>query len=101
MSKLTPILVHVLADLETTVEAKVKTASAASAVTGFLVTLLGSLPVFHGAPLPSVITGAIGALVIGGFTFLAGWLTHHTPRGAEVGTTQPAVPVAPLVKPAP
>lgn len=96
MSKLTPILVHAIADLEIKVEAKVKAASTASAATGFIVTLLGGLAVFHGGAVPSVITAAVGAAVTGGLTFLAGYMARHTPRVGDL----PPVPAA-VVAPTP
>jgi hypothetical protein len=95
MSKLAPVILHAVADLETKVEAKVKAASTASAATGFIVTLLGGLTVFHGGAVPSVITAAIGALVTGGLTFAAGYMAKHTPRAISSPTT--AVPTVQLL----
>jgi heme A synthase len=90
MPKLTTVLLPVLVDLEQKVETKVKAAGAAATVTGFLVTLIGSLAVFHGGPVPTVITSLVGALATGGLTFAAGWLARHTPRtppGSPVNVT--------------
>lgn len=83
MSKLTPVIVHAVAELETRVEAKVKAASTAAAVAGFATTLA-----FHGGTVPEIITAAVGAAVTGGLTFAAGWLAKHTPRVSDI----PAAP---------
>ena len=95
MSKITPVLLHAVADLESKVEAKVKAASTASAATGFIVTLLGGLTVFHGGAVPAVITAAVGAAVTGGLTFAAGFMAKHTPRATDSPTT--AVPTVQLL----
>lgn len=95
MSNMTAVVVHVLADLESKVEAKVKAASTASGITGFVVTLLGGLAVFHGGAVPSVITAAVGAVVTGGLTFLAAYLAKHTPRTVAAVPAPVVPPVAP------
>lgn len=82
-----PVIVHIVTDLEQAVETKVKAATTASAITGFIVTEIGSLTVFHAQPVPAVITSAVGALVTGGLTFVAGWLAKHTPRASDVKST--------------
>lgn len=75
------------------VEGKVKAASTTAALVGIATTELG-LYVFHGA-VPDWATGAIGGVVTGALSFLAGWLAKHTPR-------TPAAPptAAPPVDPA-
>jgi len=60
------------------VEGKVKAASTTAALVGIATTEL-SLYVFHGA-VPDWATGAVGGLVTGALTFVAGWLAKHTPR---------------------
>jgi hypothetical protein len=75
------------------VEGKVKAASTTAALVGIATTELG-LYVFHGA-VPDWATGAVGGLVTGALTFIAGWLAKHTPR------TLPAPPTAgPPIDPA-
>jgi hypothetical protein len=69
------------------VEGKVKAASTTAAIVGIATTELG-LYVFHGA-VPDWATGAIGGIVTGALTFVAGWLAKHTPR------TPAAPPAAP------
>lgn len=107
MLKLSTVLVPVLTELEMRVETKVKAASTAATVTGFLVTLIGSLTVFHGGAVPTVITSLVGAAVTGALTFGAGWLAKHTPRTPPappaVVAAAPAVPPVPVppVTPAP
>lgn len=65
------------------VEAKVRTAAAAAAVVGLVLSLL-SLYVFDGGPIPEalevIVNSVVYTLVTGGITFLVGWLTRHTPR---------------------
>ncbi|WP_033263326.1 hypothetical protein [Amycolatopsis vancoresmycina] len=75
------------------VESKVKAASTTAALVGIATTELG-LYVFHGA-VPDWATGAVGGLVTGALSFVAGWLAKHTPR-------TPAAPptAAPPVDPA-
>ena len=68
------------------VEGKVKAASTTAALVGIATTELG-LYVFHGA-VPDWATGAVGGIVTGALTFVAGWLAKHTPR------TPPAPPTA-------
>lgn len=70
------------------VERKVKAASTTAALVGIATTEL-SLYVFHGA-VPDWVTGAVGGIVTGALTFVAGWLAKHTPRTV----TPPAPPVA-------
>lgn len=64
------------------IEAKVKTAAAAAAVSGLVLSLIAYL--FHGAdipdPLKATITSLVTTLVTGGITYSVGWLTRHTPR---------------------
>lgn len=62
------------------VERKVKAASTTAALVGIATTELG-LYVFHGA-VPDWATGAVGGIVTGALTFVAGWLAKHTPRVA-------------------
>lgn len=75
------------AKLLNVVEGKVKAASTTAAVVGIATTELG-LYVFHGA-VPDWATGAIGGIVTGALTFVAGWLAKHTPR------ITPSAPAAP------
>jgi len=65
------------------VEGKVKAASTTAALVGIATTELG-LYVFHGA-VPDWATGAVGGLVTGALSFLAGWLAKHTPRVTPSG----------------
>jgi len=65
----------------------VKAASTTAAIVGIATTELG-LYVFHG-DVPDWATGAVGGIVTGALTFVAGWLAKHTPR------TAPAPPAAP------
>ena len=60
------------------VERKVKAASTTAALVGIVTTELG-LYVFHGV-VPDWATGAVGGIVTGALTFVAGWLAKHTPR---------------------
>jgi hypothetical protein len=96
MSQLTTVLVHAEAELAAKVENKVKAASTAATVAGFATSLIGALA-FHGGTVPEVIAAAVGALVTGGLTFAAGWLSRHTPRLSDrpVVTTVPAPAVSP------
>jgi hypothetical protein len=81
------------AELADVVERKVKAATTAATIVAAIVSVLG-LYVFHGA-VPDWATGAIGGIVTGALTFVAGWLAKHTPR------TPPAPPTAgPPVDPA-
>jgi hypothetical protein len=75
------------------VEGKVKAASTTAALVGIATTELG-LYVFHGA-VPDWATGAVGGVVTGALSFVAGWLAKHTPR-----TVPPAVAAAPPIDPA-
>lgn len=60
------------------IEAKVKSATVASTVTGIIVTGLGEY-VFHGSSVAWLVP-IVGGVVTGAFTFVAGWLSKHTPR---------------------
>jgi hypothetical protein len=60
------------------VERKVTAAGTTAALVGIATTELG-LYVFHGS-VPDWATGAVGGLVTGALSFVAGWLTKHTPR---------------------
>jgi hypothetical protein len=66
------------------VEAKVKTSSAAAAVVGLVLALLQLYVFKDGVPdaLEAVVTSVVTPVATGGLTFVAGWLTRHTPRGA-------------------
>lgn len=63
------------------VEAKVKASSVAAGATGLVLSLSSS--VFGEVPsaVEQMVTSGIGTLVPAGLTFLAGWITRHTPRG--------------------
>lgn len=74
------------------VEAKVKTSTAVATVTGLLVTLLATY-VFRGDVPPvwaQVVQNVVGAVVPGLLTFIAGWLSKHTPMSiiTEEGTAR-------------
>jgi hypothetical protein len=65
------------------IEAKVKTATAATAVTAFVLGLVQQF-VFKGGEVPefvsAFVTSAVGSTVAGAVTFVVGWLTKHTSR---------------------
>lgn len=65
------------------VEAKVKTSAGAALAVGAVLALLSQY-VFKGGPVPgaveTIVTTVVSAAVSGGFTFVVGWLTRHTPR---------------------
>ncbi|MFC5187379.1 hypothetical protein [Actinomadura harenae] len=76
------------------IETKVKAASGASLVAGFVVGwLVLKLPALSSmaAPLQALVTAAVTA----GFTFVAGWLAKHTPRMEQSAGTGGQSPVAP------
>lgn len=75
------------------IEAKVKASTTAATVAAAVVGLLGAY-VFHGN-VPGWVQPIIGAVVTGGLTFAAGWLTKHTPRAADAVVA----PVTPMVPP--
>ncbi|WP_052373133.1 hypothetical protein [Amycolatopsis taiwanensis] len=77
------------------VEAKVKAASTAAAVTGLVLSLLGAY-VFRGA-VPEWVQALIDTVVTGGLAFVAGWLAKHTPRTIA----PPPAPVTPAPPPTP
>lgn len=74
------------------VESKVTAASIAALLSS---ETLGQLAVMLGAPVPGWAVQLVTGLVTAAVTFVAGWLTKHTPRGVE---TQPNP--APFVQPA-
>lgn len=67
------------------VEAKVKTSSAAAAVTAFVASVVQ--PYLPDA-LAGTVSAAVTTVVAGAITFAAGWVTRHTPR-VEVDATEP------------
>lgn len=76
----------------TPVELKVKTSTAAAAVSGLALYALGRY-VFKGS-VPDVVASWIYVLVPAAVTFTAGWAARHTPRPA------PEPPLAPTDVPA-
>lgn len=66
------------AELLDVVERKVKASTTAATIVGGIVFVLG-LYVFHGV-VPDWVTAAVGTLVTGLLTFIAGWIAKHTPR---------------------
>lgn len=67
------------APAKTPVETKVKAASLAALVSGFLVSII-SHTLLKDSPVPDVIVSAIDAIVVSAGTFLSAWLAKHTPR---------------------
>lgn len=64
------------------VEAKVKTSSAAAAVTGLILSALATY-VFGGevpGAVEQIVTQVVGTVVPAAVTYAAGWVTRHTPR---------------------
>jgi hypothetical protein len=80
-------------DLIGKVETKVKAASTAAAITGLVLSLLGSY-LFKGS-VPEWAQAVIDTVVAGGLTFTAGWLAKHTPRTVDSTVVTPAAPVVP------
>lgn len=80
---------HAEGQLLDVVERKVKASTTAATLVGIATTELG-LYVFHGT-VPDWATGAVGGIVTGALTFVAGWLAKHTPRTSP---TPPAPPTA-------
>jgi hypothetical protein len=72
------------------VETKVKAASTTALVTSFVMDLVAKYVFPNGVP--GWATAVISGAVVGGLTFVAGWLAKHTPR--EPAET-PAAPPAP------
>lgn len=67
------------------IETKVKAATGAAAVSGFVLWILGSY-VFNGevpAPVVALVSIAVPAV----FAFAAGYLARHTPRPTVTGPT--------------
>lgn len=91
-------MTHAIEQIETqligVVEAKVKSASTAATISTAVLAVLGEL-LFHGGT-PGWVAAIVATAITGGLTFIAGWLTKHTP--------QPSAPVtaviAPVVAPA-
>lgn len=69
------------------IEAKVKTATAAAAVTTFALALVQQY-VFKGGEVPAFVaafvTSAVSAVVGGVVTFVVGWATKHTSRVIDI-----------------
>jgi hypothetical protein len=74
------------------VELKVKAGTAAAAVAGLVLWVLGRY-VFKGA-VPDVVASWVYAIVPAAVTFAAGYLTRHTPRPDLAAPAPPAVPDA-------
>ena len=60
------------------VETKVKAASTTALVTSFVMDLVAKYVFPDGVP--GWATAVISGAVVGGLTFVAGWLAKHTPR---------------------
>jgi hypothetical protein len=73
------------------VETKVKAASTTALVTSFAMDLVAKYVFPNGVP--GWATALISGAVVGGLTFVAGWLAKHTPRPAA--PDKPAAPAAP------
>lgn len=78
------------------VETKVVSAATASPIVLVLMYLLDKLPVVHN--MDDVIKGALSAIVLGGFTYAAGWLTKHTFRSDLGDTPQTGLPKTGLTR---
>ncbi|GAA3436878.1 hypothetical protein [Kutzneria kofuensis] len=63
------------------VETKVKAASTTALVTSFAMDLLAKYVFPNGVP--GWATALVSGAVVGGLTFVAGWLAKHTPRLPE------------------
>lgn len=77
------------------VELKVKVATAASAITSFVMAAVAT--VVPGTPLPGWLGVAVGTVVVGVVTFASSWLAAHTPRSVGTVTVDTAPP--PVVPP--
>ena len=73
------------------VETKVKAASTTALVTSFVMDLVAKYVFPNGVP--GWATALISGAVVGGLTFVAGWLAKHTPR--PLPDTPPTAPPAP------
>jgi len=71
------------------VEAKVKTATAAAALTGLVLGFIQQY-LFKGGQVPDFVvvfvTSAVGSAVLAAATFLVSWTTKHTPQVLQVET---------------
>jgi hypothetical protein len=72
------------------VETKVKAASTTALVTSFAMDLVAKYVFPDGVP--GWATALVSGAVVGGLTFVAGWLAKHTPRMPE---ETPKIPPAP------
>lgn len=68
------------------VETKVKAASTTALVTSFVMDLVAKYVFPNGVP--GWATALVSGAVVGGLTFVAGWLAKHTPR------PEPAAPAS-------
>lgn len=75
------------------IEAKVRASTTAATVTALVLGLLGAY-LWHGA-MPGWVEPIVNAAVTGGLTFVAGWLSHHTPRAVDAGIAPPVTPIVP------
>lgn len=97
---MTHAIEQIEADLIGNVEAKVKSSATAATVSAAVLSVLGEL-VFHGGT-PGWVAAIVATAVTGGLTFIAGWLTKHTPQpSALVTTPAPVTTNAPVPPPAP
>lgn len=71
------------------VETKVKAASTTALVTSFAMDLVAKYVFPNGVP--GWATALVSGAVVGGLTFIAGWLARHTPRPLA---DKPAAPAA-------
>ncbi|SHL76136.1 holin [Streptomyces yunnanensis] len=74
------------------IEAKVRSATAASFVASLLIAVLNAVAADNRllAPLPSWLQGIVIALAPAAVTFLAGWQAPHTARVSEPPAAPPA-----------
>jgi len=70
------------------VETKVKAASTTALVTSFVMDLVAKYVFPDGVP--GWATAVISGAVVGGLTFVAGWLAKHTPRQPAETPAAPA-----------
>jgi hypothetical protein len=96
-------MTHSVQQIEQTVlgdvEAKVKSSATAATVSAAVLSVLGEL-VFRGGT-PGWIGAIVATAVTGGLTFVAGWLTKHTPQPSALVTTPVSVTTnAPVPPPA-
>jgi hypothetical protein len=74
------------------VETKVKAASTTALVTSFAMDLVAKYVFPDGVP--GWATALVSGAVVGGLTFVAGWLAKHTPRMPEETPKTPPAPAS-------